>query len=111
MSAEQQPPGGPQYGQGGPQDDRPAPVYQQSGHEETALRIARWLVWLTYAFLVVATIILLIAFVLLATDANESASFVEWVYRSADRLLQPFRSIYPQIEHGNGSIIDFSILF
>jgi uncharacterized protein YggT (Ycf19 family) len=76
-----------------------------------ALRLGRWLVWFTYIFFVFAVILLLLAFVLQATGANQGASFVDWAYRSADRLNQPFRSIYPSIVHGNGSIIDFAMLF
>jgi uncharacterized protein YggT (Ycf19 family) len=56
-------------------------------------------------------IVMLVAFVLQLTNANESASFTEWVYRSADRVDDPFRSIYPTTVRGNGSVIDFSMLF
>ncbi len=76
-----------------------------------ALKLGRWLVWFTFAFLIVAVIILLTAFIFQLTNANETASFVEWIYRSADRLDDPFRSIYPSVERGNGSVIDFSLLF
>jgi len=75
------------------------------------LRFARVLVWLVYAFFVVATIILLLAFVLLLFNASTTASFTQWVYRSANRVLEPFRGIFPTVTNGNGSVIDFAVLF
>jgi uncharacterized protein YggT (Ycf19 family) len=90
-----------------------APPAPRQPESETvfALRIGRWLVWFTFAFLVAAVIVMMLAFVLQLTNANESASFVEWVYRSADRVDDPFRSIYPSEVRGDGSVIDFSMLF
>ena len=76
-----------------------------------SLRFARVLVWLVYAFFVVATIILLLAFVLLLFNASTTASFTQWVYRSANRVLEPFRGIFPTVTSGNGSVIDFAVLF
>jgi len=75
------------------------------------LRFARVLVWIIYAFFVAATIILLLAFFLLLFNASTTASFTRWVYRSADRVLEPFRGIFPTVEKGNGSVIDFAVLF
>ena len=89
----------------------PAAARQPESETVFALKVGRMLVWFTFAFLIAAVIVMLIAFVLQLTNANESASFVEWVYRSADRVDDPFRSIYPSIERGNGSVVDFSMLF
>jgi uncharacterized protein YggT (Ycf19 family) len=75
-----------------------------------ALRLSRWLTWFVYMFFVLA-VLLAMAFFLQLTNANEAASFTEWVYRTTDRLLKPFRAIYPQVEGENGSFLDFSILF
>lgn len=77
----------------------------------SALKFARVLVWLVYAFLVLAVIILTLAFFLLLFNASTSAPFTQWVYRSADRLLEPFRGIFPSAEGGNGSVLDFAVLF
>jgi uncharacterized protein YggT (Ycf19 family) len=76
-----------------------------------ALRIGRALVWFMFAFLVVAVVIMALSFILQLTNANPDASFVDWVYRSSGRVDDPFRSIYPSIQHTNGSVIDFSMLF
>ena len=75
------------------------------------LRFGRWLTWFVYLFFILAVILLAIAFFLQLTNASEAASFTQWVYRATDRLLAPFRAIYPQVEGENGSVLDFSILF
>ena len=58
-----------------------------------------------------AVIILTLAFFLLLFNASETAAFTEWVYRSADRAMQPFRGIFPAAEGENGSVLDFAVLF
>ena len=75
------------------------------------LRFAKVVVWLVYAYFVAATIILLLAFVLLLFNASTSADFTQWVYRSANRVLEPFRGIFPTVTNGNGSVVDFAVLF
>lgn len=77
----------------------------------TGLRFAKVLTWLLYAYFVLAVIVLVLAFFLLLFNASETASFTEWVYRSADRVMEPFRGIFPTKEAGNGSVIDFAMLF
>lgn len=76
-----------------------------------ALRLGRILVWFVYAFFVLAVVILTITFFLLLFNASTSAPFTQWMYRSASRLLQPFRGIFPSAEAGNGSIFDAATLF
>src|SRR5882762_2753346 len=75
------------------------------------LRFAKVIVWLVYAYFIAATIILLLAFFLLLFDANTTASFTQWVYRSANRVLEPFRGIFPTVTSENGSVIDFAVVF
>lgn len=78
----------------------------------TGLRFAKVLVWLIYAYFLVAVIILVLAFFLQLFNASTTADFTEWVYRSADRVLQPFRGIFPTRAIGEqGSVIDFAVLF
>ena len=76
-----------------------------------ALRIGRWLVLFVYGFVVVAVTILGIAFFLRLFNANVSAPFVEWIYRSTAVIMQPFRGIFPPVEGEQGSVLDVSILF
>lgn len=75
------------------------------------LLVAKVLTWLVYAYVVVAVVMLTLYFFLLLFNADPSASFAEWVYRSADRVMEPFRGIFPTKEAGNGSVLDFAVLF
>jgi uncharacterized protein YggT (Ycf19 family) len=75
------------------------------------LRIGRWLVMFVYGFVLLAVTILGIAFVLRLFDASTSASFVRWIYRSTDIVMQPFRGIFPPVKGESGSVLDLSILF
>lgn len=78
----------------------------------TSLRIGKFVTWLVYAYLAVAVVILVLAFFLMLFNASTTAEFTQWVYRSADRVLQPFRGIFPTAELGEqGSVIDFAVLF
>jgi uncharacterized protein YggT (Ycf19 family) len=77
----------------------------------TAGKVAKVLLWLVYAWLIVNLVVLLLAFVLLLFGANPSASFVEWVYRSASRTMAPFRGMFEPIQLNGESVLDTSILF
>jgi uncharacterized protein YggT (Ycf19 family) len=75
------------------------------------LRLTKVLVWLVYAYLIVAVIILVLAFFLLLFAANPDAEFTQWVYRTANRALSPFWGIFPTVEADNGSVLDFAVVF
>lgn len=75
------------------------------------LRLAKVLVWLVYAYLIAAVIILILAFFLLLFAASPDAEFTQWVYRTADRALSPFWGIFPSVEAENGSVLDFAVVF
>jgi uncharacterized protein YggT (Ycf19 family) len=75
------------------------------------LRFAKVLVWIVYAYFAIAVIILTLAFFLLLFNASQDAGFTQWVYRSANRVLEPFRGIFPNATAENGSVIDFAVLF
>jgi hypothetical protein len=72
--------------------------------------VGRAIVWLVYAFAIVAIVIASMAFVLQLFGANPSSGFAEWVYRSASRVTAPFRGIFPSHVNGN-SVLDVSLLF
>jgi len=82
-----------------------------ASRRETALVISRWLVLFLYGFLVATEVVLLLAFFLLLFNASTSAPFTQWVYRAAERVLQPFRGIFPKITGESGSVLDLSVLF
>jgi uncharacterized protein YggT (Ycf19 family) len=75
------------------------------------MRIARILVLFVYAIAMIAFVVLTITFFLELFGANTSAPFVEWMYRSADRFMRPFRGIFPPIESDGRSVLDVSVLF
>ena len=72
--------------------------------------VGRAIVWLVYAFALVAIVISTLAFFLELFGANPSSGFTQWVYRSAARVTAPFRGIFPS--HTNGkSVLDVSLIF
>lgn len=78
--------------------------------------VSRAVTFLVYLYVLVIEIILTLGFVLLLLGANPSSSFVEWVYRSVDRAMRPFRGIFEPIElgiTGNDvpSVFEPSVLF
>src|SRR6478736_3943084 len=77
----------------------------------TFLKIGRGVVWAIYAFALVVVIILLTAFMLKLFGASTDASFTQWVYRSADSAMRPFRGIFPTTDLNGQSVFDPSLLF
>ena len=71
----------------------------------------RALAYLVYAFVTVALIMLTFGFFLLLFGANPDAGFAEWVYRSLDRVMAPFRGIFESIQLNGKSVLDVSVLF
>jgi uncharacterized protein YggT (Ycf19 family) len=68
-------------------------------------------VWVVYAIVIVNVIMLTLAFLLRLFGANPDAGFTEWVYRSVDRTMAPFRGIFPDRAIGDASVFDTSLLF
>lgn len=89
--------------------ERRAEEYEHSP-QRALLKAARVVVWLVYAFALVTGVLLTTAFFLQLAGANPDASFVEWVYRSTDRAMRPFRGIFPTQELDGSSVLDFSYL-
>src|SRR5262245_3657557 len=75
------------------------------------LKIGRVLVWIVYAIVLVTAILLTLAFFLELAGANPDAGFVQWVYRSTDRAMRPFRGIFPEQQITDDSVLNFSLLF
>ncbi|HEX5937780.1 MAG TPA: YggT family protein [Actinomycetota bacterium] len=74
-------------------------------------RVSRVLVLFLYGFAIVCTVILAMAFFLQLFNANEATPFVRWVFRATDRIMQPFRGIFPAVEGESGSLFDPALLF
>jgi uncharacterized protein YggT (Ycf19 family) len=77
----------------------------------TIVRIARALTYLVYAFVLITLVILVLGFFLLLFGANPDAPFAEWVYRSLDRVMAPFRGIFESVQLNGESVLDTSVLF
>lgn len=92
----------------------PTPPVRQLPEDTPAakgLRLAKVLPWLLYAYLLLEVVVLTLAFFLLLFNASTDAGFTQWVYRSAGRAMEPFRGIFPSATAGNGSVLDFAVLF
>ena len=87
-------------------------MVSQSGKDKgIGFRVARALVLFIYGFAIACTVILAMAFFLELFNANEGTSFVRWVFRATDRIMQPFRGIFPAVEGEGGSVFDPALLF
>lgn len=75
------------------------------------LQVSRVLVWVVYAVVLCYLVILTIAFVLQLLGADPSASFVDWIYRSSARIMQPFRGAFPAQQVTDRSVFNASLLF
>ena len=75
------------------------------------LKIGRAVVWVIYAIVLVSAILLTLEFLLLLFGANPDSGFVEWVSRSTERAMRPFRGIFPPRQLDGSSVVDFSYLF
>lgn len=87
------------------------PIIPDDSSQVKRWRFTRWFIRFVWAYFIFVVIVLSTAFFLLLLNANSDVGFVEWVYRSSDRAMEPFRGIFPTATAGQGSIIDFSILF
>jgi len=76
-----------------------------------ALSVGRAVVWLVYAFAIVAIVIAAIAFFLKLFGANPNAGFAQWIYRSAARVTAPFRGLFPSQPITDDAFLDVSLLF
>ena len=95
-------------------DSEPAPSPYQPPPKKSgrtfAWGVGRAIVWFVYAFALVAIVIASLAFVLQLFGADPNNEFAQWIYRSASRVTEPFRGIFPTHVNGN-SVVDMSLLF
>lgn len=72
---------------------------------------AKVLLWFVYIWVVVNLVLLFLAFMLQLLGANPDAGFAEWVYRSVQRSMAPFRGLFKPIEVSDKLVLDTSLLF
>ncbi len=77
----------------------------------TFIKVARMITYLAYAYAIIATVFLVLGFVLLLFGANSSTGFVSFVYNIAAQFLKPFREIFPGQSIGNRSYFSAAGLF
>jgi uncharacterized protein YggT (Ycf19 family) len=107
--------GYPRYPTYPPEQGYPARPPEQEREEPepvtTLMKVARVAVWVLYAIVILNAAILVMAFALRLLGANPDADFTQWVYRSADRSMGPFRGIFPEHQISDDSVFDTSLLF
>jgi uncharacterized protein YggT (Ycf19 family) len=104
-----------------PQPPPPRPVtVVEPRHEFHIGRAVLWttrlLAYLILAYVIVVEVILVLGFFLRLFGANPSTPFVEFIYRSLDRVMEPFRGIFEPIQLGTAAndvaaVLDTSLLF
>ena len=84
---------------------------QAGADTRIGVRVGRAMVLFIYGFAILCTVILAMAFFLELFNANEGTPFVQWVFRATDRIMKPFRGIFPAVEGESGSLLDPALLF
>lgn len=75
------------------------------------IKFSRVLTYLVYAYSLVASVFLTLAFFLLLLSANSSTPFVNFVYRVAYDFAAPFRGIFPTRPVGETGYFSSTALF
>ncbi len=78
---------------------------------EMLLRGAKALVMVVNVVILITFSILTLGFLLHLAGASPEAAFVDWMYRTTERAMQPFRGMYPIQEIDGRSVFDASLLF
>jgi uncharacterized protein YggT (Ycf19 family) len=75
------------------------------------LRVAKALVVFVYAVVIVNLVLLTLGFFLQLFGASTDAEFTRWVYRNVERIMEPFRGMFPSQAVSDQSVLDVSLLF
>jgi uncharacterized protein YggT (Ycf19 family) len=86
---------------------------EPTGHDTRIwlLRAAKAVVVLIYAFVLIDLVLLTLGFFLRLFGASTDAEFTRWVYRNVDRIMEPFRGMFPSHAVSDVSVVDVSLLF
>ena len=75
------------------------------------LRAAKAVVVLVYVFVLIDLVLLALGFFLRLFGASTDAEFTRWVYRNVERIMEPFRGMFPSRAVSDVSVLDVSLLF
>jgi uncharacterized protein YggT (Ycf19 family) len=75
------------------------------------VRVAKAVVFFVYLVVIIDLVLLTLGFFLRLFGASTDAEFTQWVYRNVDRVMEPFRGIFPSHAVSEQSILDTSLLF
>jgi hypothetical protein len=82
-----------------------------SDPKEKVVWAARAIAYLAYGYILLVQFVLVQGFLLLLLGANTGSSYVDWAYRSLERVMAPFRGIFESIDLTGQSVLDTSVLF
>lgn len=75
------------------------------------LKISKVIVYFIYAWVIFGVVVLGLRIFLLATSANPSSGFVEFIYNTSFDYLAPFRGIFPPKTVGQTGYLDVASIF
>lgn len=75
------------------------------------LRISKILSYIMYIWVMFGIVVLLLRVFLLAFSANLSAPFAQFIYKTSNDYLEPFRGIFPPRPLGETGYLDVAALF
>jgi len=75
------------------------------------LRAAKALVVFVYIVVIIDLVLLTLGFFLQLFGASTDAEFTRWVYRNVERIMEPFRGMFPSKAVSDQSVLDVSLLF
>lgn len=75
------------------------------------LRGAKALVVFVYIVVLIDVVLLVLGFFLQLFGASTDAEFTRWVYRNVERVMEPFRGMFPSQAVSDQSVLDVSLLF
>jgi hypothetical protein len=89
----------------------PAPAPAPDPPKLWLLRAAKALVVFVYIVVLIDLVMLLLGFFLQLFGASTDAEFTRWVYRNVERIMEPFRGMFPSQAVSDQSVLDVSLLF
>lgn len=75
------------------------------------LRVSRILAYIMYVWVLFGIAVITLRVFLLAFSANLSAPFAQFIYKTSNDYLQPFRGIFPPKPIGETGYLDIAALF